>query len=177
MDAHAQCGFCFKVMKRSRIALFSIAICENYFKAKVLRGWNCAAEGEYYGHFVDYYGDMIIPEEKQEEFTQRMLTILREGGMMDIGYVSLFDIRLALLRSIKQDENGAWVVSYNYYENDRWPSCVYHAKKCTFSSDKVGVRQFRQVTYTACCTNFIPKPLAWPCSMASSTGRRIQSGG
>lgn len=36
------------------------------------------------GTFAGYYGDRSVPSELREEFSTRVLTILREGGMMRI---------------------------------------------------------------------------------------------
>ena len=41
------------------------------------------------GTYLGYYGDRTIPEDKREEFTRRVLTILEQGGMMD------FDVCIA----------------------------------------------------------------------------------
>ncbi len=49
------------------------------------------------GTFTGYYGDMTIPEEKREEFTQRALTVLTHGGMMGDEEVNLFGDSLLLL--------------------------------------------------------------------------------
>lgn len=32
------------------------------------------------GTFLGYFGDQTIPEDKREEFTRRVLTILDQGG-------------------------------------------------------------------------------------------------
>ena len=42
------------------------------------------------GTFLGYFGDQTILEDKREEFTQRVLTILDQGGMLDLEDVSLF---------------------------------------------------------------------------------------
>ena len=46
------------------------------------------------GTFLGYFGDQTIPEDKREEFTQRVLTILDQGGMLDLEDVSLFGKRV-----------------------------------------------------------------------------------
>ena len=50
------------------------------------------------GTFLGYFGDQTIPEDKREEFTQRVLTILDQGGMLDLEDVSLFGKRVWLLK-------------------------------------------------------------------------------
>ncbi len=46
------------------------------------------------GTFLGYFGDQTIPEDKREEFNQRVLTILDQGGMMDQEMISLLGRRL-----------------------------------------------------------------------------------
>lgn len=53
------------------------------------------------GSFI-YYPPVDIPQEKREEFIQRMRKILDFGGMMDIQYVKFSDISLPLLRPIRE---------------------------------------------------------------------------
>ena len=53
------------------------------------------------GSFI-YYPPVDIPQEKREEFIQRMRKILDLGGMMDIQYVKFSDISLPLLRPIRE---------------------------------------------------------------------------
>lgn len=41
------------------------------------------------GAFGGFIGKMDIPEEKKEEFAQRVLKVLEQGGMLDINPVTL----------------------------------------------------------------------------------------
>ena len=43
------------------------------------------------GTIAYYVGDNEIPEEKRSEFAQAIIKILREGGMMKVHKVSMFD--------------------------------------------------------------------------------------
>lgn len=49
------------------------------------------------GTYAGYYGDMDIPEEKRDEFTQRVLTLLTQGGMMGNEEVTLFGAPQSIL--------------------------------------------------------------------------------
>ena len=70
------------------------------------------------GTYLDYFGDPTIPEEKREEFTQRVLTILDQGGMLDLEDVSLFGKRVWLLKP-PQALPGKDTIPfcYNYFLN------------------------------------------------------------
>ena len=98
------------------------------------------------GTYLDYFGDPTIPEEKREEFTQRVLTILDQGGMLDLEDVSLFGKRIWLLKP-PQDLPGKDIIPfcYNYFEQDSWESAGYEPVTCRFHTNKVGRRQFNLV--------------------------------
>lgn len=88
---------------------------------------------------------MSIPKEKLSEFTERVLTILRQGGMMGIERVELYGKRVALLTPPVPDEVGKVVSCYNYFEDDGWDSICYNTKTGQFKSRDVGCLQFREV--------------------------------
>ena len=69
------------------------------------------------GTFAGYYGDRSVPLELREEFSTRVLTILREGGMMRIEPINLYDKSIYLLSPLKANEKGDILFSYNYFEN------------------------------------------------------------
>ena len=52
------------------------------------------------GTYLGYFGDRTIQEGKREEFTQRVLTILNQGGMMDLEEVSMSGKKIWLMSSI-----------------------------------------------------------------------------
>ena len=98
------------------------------------------------GTYLDYFGDPTIPEEKREEFTQRVLTILDQGGMLDLEDVRLFGKRVWLLKP-PQVLPGKDTIPfcYNYFEQDSWESAGYEPATCRFHTNKVGWRQFNLV--------------------------------
>lgn len=97
------------------------------------------------GTFLGYYGDMTIPETRREEFSRRVLTILDQGGMMELEEVCMFGKKICLLKPlhIQQDKPAAWI--YNYFENDFWEDAGYWPETCRFCTNKVGWRQFNRV--------------------------------
>ena len=98
------------------------------------------------GTFLGYFGDQTIPEEKREEFNQRVLTIMDQGGMLDLEDVSLFGKRVWLLKP-PQALPGKDTIPfcYNYFEQDSWESAGYDPTSCSFHTNKVGWRQFNLV--------------------------------
>ena len=98
------------------------------------------------GTYLDYFGDQTIPEDKREEFTQRVLTILDQGGMMALEEVSIFGKRIWLM-SPPHIETGKETVTfrYNYFENDIWESAGYDTASGRFCTNKVGWLQFNLV--------------------------------
>ena len=97
------------------------------------------------GNRVSFRGDMSIPKEKLLEFTERVLTILRQGGMMGIERVELYGKRIALLTPPVPDEAGKVVCRYNYFEDDGWDSICYNTKTGQFKNRDVGCLQFCEV--------------------------------
>lgn len=55
------------------------------------------------GTLLGYYGGAGIPEDRREEFSQRVLKILDYGGMMQVDEVSLYGRRLCLLSTPEAD--------------------------------------------------------------------------
>lgn len=98
------------------------------------------------GTFLGYFGDQTIPEEKREEFNQRVLTILNQGGMLDLEDVSLFGKRVWLLKPpLALPGKDTIPFCYNYFEQDSWESAGYDPTSCSFHTNKVGWRQFNLV--------------------------------
>ena len=95
------------------------------------------------GTYLCYFGDRTIPEDKWEEFTQRVLTILNQGGMMDLEEVSMFGKKIYLMKPLQiQPGQESLTFCYNYFENDIWETAGYRPGSCRFYTNKVGWRQF-----------------------------------
>ena len=95
------------------------------------------------GTYLGYFGDRTIPEDKQEEFTRRVLTILDQGGMMDFEEVQMFGRKLWLLTPPRlRPGRESITFCHNYFENDIWETAGYRPDTCRFYTNKVGWRQF-----------------------------------
>ena len=95
------------------------------------------------GTYLGYFGDRTIPEDKREEFPQRVLTILNQGGMMDLEEVSMFGRKIWLMKPLQiQPGQESLTFCYNYFENDIWETAGYRPDTCRFYTNKVGWRQF-----------------------------------
>ena len=95
------------------------------------------------GTYLGYFGDRTIPEDKREEFTRKILTILNQGGMMDLEEVSMFGKKIWLLKPLQiQPGQESLTFCYNYFENDIWETAGYRPGSCYFYTNKVGWLQF-----------------------------------
>lgn len=99
------------------------------------------------GTFLGCAGTPHIPENRQEEFQQRILRLLREGGMMCDESVEMFGKRITLLHAPELREDGRLWFNYNYYENDCWEDAGIY--KGSLFSNKVGWRHFCRVMAAA----------------------------
>ena len=98
------------------------------------------------GTFLGYFGDITIPEDKQEEFTQRVLAILNQGGMMGLEEVCIFGKQVWLIKPLQIQPGEEQVLfQYNYFENDFWETAGYRPETYRFFTGKVGCRQFDRV--------------------------------
>lgn len=100
------------------------------------------------GNQATFRGDMVISKEKLPEFTERVLTILRQGGMMGIERVELYGKRIALLTPPVPDETGKVVCRFNYFEDDGWDNICYNTKTGQFGSRDIAYLQFSEVVCT-----------------------------
>ena len=99
------------------------------------------------GSFI-YYPPVDIPQEKREEFIQRMRKILDFGGMMDIQYVKFSDISLPLLRPIREMQ-GRLDFAFNYFEDSNWEDAGFDPQSCRMGSGKIGSFEFNDVMRAA----------------------------
>lgn len=95
------------------------------------------------GKYLGYFGNRTTPEDKREEFTRRVLTILDQGGMMDLEEVSMFGKKIWLMKPLQiQPGQESLTFCYNYFENDIWETAGYRPGSCRFYTNKVGWLQF-----------------------------------
>lgn len=99
------------------------------------------------GSFI-YYPPVDIPQEKREEFIQRMRKILDFGGMMDIQYVKFSDISLPLLRPIREMQERL-DFAFNYFEDSNWEDAGFDPQSCRMGSGKIGSFEFNDVMRAA----------------------------
>ena len=97
------------------------------------------------GTFIGYRGEQTIPEEKREEFTERVTKILHEGGMFWREYVRIDGKELILLEPYHVGRSGAYCVDYNYFEDSAWEVAGYDPETATFFTNKVGNFEFNAV--------------------------------
>ena len=71
-----------------------------------------------------------IPKEKQEEFKERLITLFRQGGMMEQQIQSLFGKKIITINPVKYDENQDIDFFYNYFEDDTWENAGFIGKSC-----------------------------------------------
>ena len=97
------------------------------------------------GTFAGYLGDRSVPPELREEFSARVLTILKEGGMMGIEQSNLYGKTIYLLSPLTANEKGDILFSYNYFENAFWETAGFNVNEVSFFSNKIGWGTFHNV--------------------------------
>lgn len=98
------------------------------------------------GTFLGYYGNPAIREDKRQEFTEHVLKILDQGGMMDVETVSIFGRNVDLLQPPGVDDNGNVLFCCNFFENYVWETGLYRPATAQLHTNKVGTRQFNLVS-------------------------------
>jgi hypothetical protein len=97
------------------------------------------------GTFGTYTGNMNIPEEKREEFSERVQKILHYGGMMQFETVSMYGYNINLLVPIEIYPGEILRFHFNYFEDEAWEPARYDADKALFYSNKIGCAEFYDV--------------------------------
>lgn len=98
-------------------------------------------------HIVDK--SQGIPKEKQEEFKERLITLFRQGGMMEQQIQSLFGKKIITINPVKYDENQNIDFIYNYFEDSLWENSGFNGKTGHVYSRKVGWSFFNFVMASA----------------------------
>ncbi len=99
--------------------------------------------------FIEYTGEMNIPEEKREILAEQMEKVLNFGGMMDFEVVHLFGFELGLMRPFHADPERRAEFFYNYFEDDSWEGGEFDMAKGTLMSGGVGWSELHDVTLAA----------------------------
>lgn len=90
-----------------------------------------------------------IPKEKQEEFKERLITLFRQGGMMEQQIQSLFGKKIITINPVKYDKYQNIDFIYNYYEDSLWENSGFNGKTGHVYSRKVGWSFFNFVMASA----------------------------
>lgn len=103
------------------------------------------------GTYVDYCGDMNIPEDKREEFLSRVKKLTNLGGMMRLHWVETCGDKLLMLKPLEIDKDISTNLNFNYFEDDAWETATFSGKDmCLYSSGKVGEREFYDAMIALC---------------------------
>ena len=78
-----------------------------------------------------------IPENKKQEFTERIERLYQAGGMMEVERVELCDKKIILLRKARMKDDGMEFF-YNYFEDVFWENAGFASDKCRVWSSKIG---------------------------------------
>jgi len=93
--------------------------------------------------------DVVIPEDKRQEFAERALTVFMQGGMLSFDKVSLYGKKIYMLKKPALTEDGFDTI-YNYYEDDIWENAglslrldrMTGKRECCIYSGKIGWNRF-----------------------------------
>lgn len=97
------------------------------------------------GTFLNYYGDMKIPENKLEEYIEKVKKILTYGGMVQFETVKLFDKEIALIKTPTENNDGRIRFHYNVIGDEAWETASFNTKTGCFNTNKVGWAEFNWV--------------------------------
>lgn len=99
------------------------------------------------GTYANVYGEIEIPREQMPELTERMLTVMHLGGMMNFDFHHLFGTKLALLKPPALDKDKNRIFSdYCYFDRLRfWEPAGFDANACRVFSCKIGTAAFNGV--------------------------------
>ena len=104
------------------------------------------------GTFAEIFKETesIIPENKKNEFLEKIEKIFQSGGMMEIECIQLYGKKIYMLRKVRMKEDGM-EFHYNYFEDDFWENAGFNKKKCHVWSNKIGWSHF----YTAVVAAYV----------------------
>lgn len=104
------------------------------------------------GTFAEIFKEegSMIPENKKNEFVEKIEKIFQSGGMMEIECIQLYGKKVYMLRKVRMKEDGM-EFHYNYFEDDLWENAGFNKKKCHVWSNKIGWSHF----YTAVVAAYV----------------------
>lgn len=89
-----------------------------------------------------------IPNEKKEEFRDRIEKLFQMGGMMEMEQVQLCGKKAVTIKKASMHDYGMNFY-YNYFEDDCWENAGFSLKSGNVWSEKIGWREFHQVVVAA----------------------------
>lgn len=89
-----------------------------------------------------------IPDEKKEEFKDRVEKLFQAGGMMEVEQIELCGKKAVTIQKTSMHEKGMGFC-YNYFEEDYWEDAGFDSKRGKVWSQKIGLRYFRRVVVAA----------------------------
>lgn len=101
------------------------------------------------GTFVNFIGDMSVPEEKRALFNRYMQKILDIGGIMDLSRVELDFDEIYLLEPVDLSEGKRRQFCFNYFEDCIQETADYDPAACRLETGKIGRGEFGRVMLAA----------------------------
>lgn len=100
-------------------------------------------------NYLDFCGEMKVPEDRLPELTERMMKLFAQGGMMNVEEISLFGTEIGLLCPVEPNEDQRVLLNYNYFDDDGWETAVYDLKTGKLGSRRIGWHIFADVVLAA----------------------------
>ena len=101
------------------------------------------------GTFVNFTGDMSVPEEEMELFNRYMQKILDIGGIMDLSRVELDFDEIFLLEPVDLSDGEKHSFCFNYFEDCVLETANYDPAVCKLETGKIGRGEFGRVMLAA----------------------------
>lgn len=104
------------------------------------------------GIYVEFCGNMKIPEAKLPGLTQRMSRLLEQGGIMDVEEACLYEKKILLLRPSQIDKDKRIVFTYSYFDNCVYRTAAYNTETgrlCHSQYEGLGFGHFYDVVVAA----------------------------
>ena len=89
-----------------------------------------------------------VPDNKTEEFAEKIKKVFQCGGMMDIVPVNLCGKKTVTIRKAQMDSEGMDFF-YNYFEDARWENAGFSCKSNSVWSNKIGWLHFHTAVVAA----------------------------
>lgn len=89
-----------------------------------------------------------IPDDKMEEFKERIEKLFQMGGMMEVEQVQLCGKKAVTIKKASMHDYGMDFY-YNYFEDDCWENAGFSLKRGHVWSEKIGWREFHRAVVAA----------------------------